>query len=158
MTSKTVPPCLFAALLALALAACDPVYDDNFANLSLDQQVQVYAEHLRTHFGMPSDHARALISWHGWQAADLMAKYVDGSKTGLPRYEALEIIDLVQVRGCSLKNTAAEKSVAAFLTKAQNGSLEALVASYTLENIRNNTVMLNLNEIRGGVCQPNAHP
>lgn len=92
--------------LLSALAGCGRL-PWNFESLSLEEKVAAYEKYLQGR-GHPKIRARAQISWHGWPAADLMSQYLQGSREGLPVQEALEIIHLVQTRGCSLQGTAAK--------------------------------------------------
>src|SRR5580692_11875648 len=99
--SSSLRHSILLVCLLLALSSCCALPAD-FASLPLEQEVRVYSD-LLNRCGRPRLAARSWISWHGWAAADLMAEYLDGAKSGFPDFEAVEIIDLVQMRGCPLR-------------------------------------------------------
>src|SRR5580704_8316507 len=138
MIRLNVSPQRLAALacLLLDLSSCWGLPAD-FSSLPLEKKVEVYS-FIMTHHGIPRLEARSWISRHGWATADLMAQYLEGTKTGLPAFEATEIIRLVQTRGCSLQGTRAEKALEHFVMKEPVGSLDYVSASSALEMIRNN--------------------
>jgi hypothetical protein len=88
----------------------------NFSSLPLEKQVDAYKTNFARHGGSLIE-AQEYISWHGRPAADLMAEYLVGARTGLPKGEAINIIHDIQTRGCSLKGTSAERALKDFLTK-----------------------------------------
>jgi hypothetical protein len=136
------------------MSACWLLPSD-FASLPLEQKVAAYVRHFHN-YGRPSPHARSLISWHGWLAADAMVQYVSGQKKGLPETEAIDIIYAVQVRGCSLRGTAAECAVKSYLARTPKYSAEAISAKATLDAINRDVKFGNggFDELRGGPCDP----
>jgi hypothetical protein len=137
--------------LAFALLGCGR-FPSDFDSLPLEQQVHAYSNHLNATGGIPSLHAESEISWHGWSAADLMAKCLDGRSSDLPPREALEIIALVQRRGCWLKGTAADRAVSRFLLRAPKGSLELQVARFAADVIAEDNVDKYIEKSASGPC------
>ena len=143
-------PILAGTLFAL-FASCGR-YPYNFATLPLEKKVEVDVDHFN-HFGRPNLWAESWISWHGWAAADLMAEFLERRRVGLPDYEAIKIIDLVQTRGCSLSGTPAERALGHFLAHEPKDSVESLFARDTLETIRRNFKFRNgPDTLTGGPC------
>jgi hypothetical protein len=152
---------LAAAGALVALISCGGGLPGNFASLPLDAKVRAYAKHL-ANFGRPRLDARAGISWHGWQAADLMAASLDAKRGAerLPASEALRIIHDVQVRGCNLRGKPAEGAVERFLAREPADSADAVLARITLRAIRASlTLPSGPDTLRGGPCkEPQAAP
>ncbi len=124
----------------------------------MEKQVAAYSQRLEVN-GIPLLYARSDISWHGWPAANLMAKYVEGAKKGLPTLEAIQIIRLVQLRGCPLKGTEAEAALEHYLPNAPDGSLERQAARDTLHEISANIIVGdNLDHRKGGPCRDGQKP
>jgi hypothetical protein len=145
----------------LALGACGGLPSD-FEKLPLEKKVSAYKEHLQN-YGRPLWSARSQISWHGWAAANLMAEYLDGRLQGFSEREAIQIIDLVQERGCSLRGTPAQESLERFLAREPSDSADYYAAKVTLEGIENDVVLPEgPDTLKGGPCQsrvrPNASP
>ena len=125
----------------------------NFESLSLEEKVAAYEKYLQGR-GHPKIRAQAQISWHGWPAADLMSEYLNESREGLPVHEALEIIYLVQTRGCPLRGTAAEREVRSFLAREPHDTVEYLVAKTTLYVIEQDRVMPGDSKVlKDGPCE-----
>lgn len=145
---------LAVVLMTVLLGACWGM-PSNFASLPLDQKIDAYVQHFK-HFGRPNARTRALISWHGWAGADAMAQYLNGQRKGLPEVEAIEIIYAVQVRGCSLRGTAAERAVEAALARSRQDPLERLAARGALDVIHRDFKLggLKSDGIKGGPCDP----
>lgn len=138
-------------LTFLCIAGCGGLPGD-FESLSLEEQVVAYERNFDRKGG-PLLEARAHISWHGWRAADLMAEYLVGKRTGLPDLEAIRILHDVQSRGCSLKGTAGERALEAYLTRAPAGSVNAEFARTALEAIRNDSILPGGPDwLKGGPC------
>lgn len=139
------------SLLLIALCGCWGLPND-FNALSLQEKVQAYKKHL-SRYGRPRRSARSQISWHGWEAATLMADYLRGTEKGLPEREALEIIHLVQLRGCSLKGTVAEREVESFVRRVSSGSMYRTSAENVLGSIRQEVTMRDgPDTLTGGPC------
>jgi hypothetical protein len=87
----------------------------------------------------------------------MMAKSIEGvgsAKTGLPPLEAIEIIRLVQLRGCPLKGTEAEAALEHYLASAPDGSPERQAARDALHKISANVIVGdNLDDRKGGPCR-----
>lgn len=95
--------CLFASL-ALCVSCAD--LPEDFARLSLEEQVRAY-EKFFSKGGLSDFTAPSVISSHGYPAAAAMLPYLMGEKEDLPIDAAVEIVGLVQLRGCSLAGTPA---------------------------------------------------
>lgn len=135
----------------LTVVGCGGLPND-FAKLSLKEQVAAYEKHLQS-FGRPQLYAQSHISWHGWEAADLMAQDLEGKDLGLPKYEAIQIISLVQLRGCSLRGTRAERALANFLATGRPDESERQAAESALDSIRRNVVEPGgPDSLKGGPC------
>lgn len=146
---------LSALLCLLALVGCGGL-PDNFSSLPLEEQVSAYERNF-DRYGGPLVEARAHISWHGWQAADLMAEYLMKKRTGLPELEAVRIIHDIQSRGCSLKGTSAERALEAYLGNIPAESVDAEFARMALNAIRNNITMPGGPDwLEGGPCATGA--
>ncbi len=136
----------------LVLVGCGGL-PSNFERLSLKKQVAAYEKHLQD-FGRPRLYAESHIAWHGWEAADLMAQYLNGEKVGLPKSEALQIINLVQIRGCSLRGTVSESAVSKFLATGKLDASDRQSAESALDSIRRNVIMPNgPDSLKGGPCK-----
>jgi hypothetical protein len=141
---------LFAACM-LAIVGCGGLPGD-FAQLSLKEQVTAYEKHLEG-FGRPQLYAQSHIAWHGWEAAELMARDLEGKGIGLPRYEAIQIISLVQLRGCSLRGTRADSALVNFLATGRPDESERQAAESALDSIRRNIIELEgPDSLSGGPC------
>lgn len=83
-----------------------------------------------------------------------MARYLSGEERGLPEHEAIEIIHLVQLRGCSLKGTVAERELESFVRREPQGSMYRMSAESALESIRKDIVMHDgPDTLTGGPCE-----
>jgi hypothetical protein len=106
-----------ACVLALCLLqGCGPTLPSDFASRSLDEKISIYEHYIKKR-GHPSTIAQTWISWHGFPTADAMALYLTDQREGLPKPEAIEIIQAVQLRGCSLRGTIAQKALESYLAK-----------------------------------------
>jgi hypothetical protein len=112
---------------------------ENFGALPLDKQVAAYERNF-DRFGGSLIKAQDYISWHGWAAADLMADYIAGRRSGLPQREAIQIIYDVQSRGCSLKGTAAERALKNLVRRPGVNPID-------VESARNALAAISKNEI-----------
>lgn len=136
----------------LWLVGCGGLPSD-FESLSLEEQIAAYERNF-ARYGGPLIEARAHISWHGWRAADLMADYLTGKRTGLPELEAVRIIHSIQRRGCSLKGTPAERALATYLERLPAESVDAEFAEVALSAIHNNVIMPGGPDgLKGGPCK-----
>jgi len=148
-------PSLLAPVL-FSLAACGGL-PKNFDSLPLEKQIAAYERHFQN-YGRPNLYARSHIAWHGWKAADLMAAYLNGKRHGLPSYEAIDIIHLVQKRGCSLKGTAAEEALYEFLAREPRDTAEHLLARTALDAIEHDLVAPGQNASPpGGPCRTGSY-
>jgi hypothetical protein len=88
-----------------------------------------------------------------------MAEYLRGEKVGLPKREAVVIIAFVQERGCSLRGTAAEASLADFIGKGSPDPSEKAAAEVAMDAIRYNRVLPNgPDELGRGSCTSTHSP
>lgn len=75
------------------------------------------------------------ISWYGPDAADAAAEYLDGSRHGLSRRDAIEIIGMVQERGCDLRGTRAYQTLRRVRAGGALAPDELVVADFALRSI-----------------------
>jgi hypothetical protein len=127
---------------------------EDFPSLSLDGKIKAYEHHLRMG-GAPSEFARSYISWHGEPAAQRMIPFLKQTEKGLTRRDALRIIWDVQVRGCDLRGTQAEKALSEALSRGGLRRDEELLAEDALKAIAENSHMRpgQLDLLRGGPCE-----
>jgi hypothetical protein len=141
------------AALALSIIAvgCGGLPSD-FDQLGLKEKISAYQEHL-SRYGRPLPHAQSEISWHGWKAAELMSESLCRKRTALPKYEAIAIIEKVQLRGCSLRGTVAERCMETLLQGGTLDALERSAAQRALDSIRRNVVIPDgIDTARRGPC------
>lgn len=138
---------LFLAWL-VPMICCVELPDD-FPDLPLEEKVEAYSHYLENLIPPqghpdPGIEGRGYISLHGYEAAELMASLLTGEKTGLPKGEAVQIIRLVQLRGCDLRGARAEQSLIDFLTgNASESGVEREHVEHVLRLIRRNASMPN---------------
>ena len=144
-------------LAAVTLIGCRE-FPSDFASRPLDDKIATYERWL-LHFGRERREARAWISWHGVPAADAMAPYLDGRKGEFLKYEALYIIWFVQLRGCSLRGTAAEQALSDYLSAEQAPTTSGLrhaetvrLAETVLEAIRRDRHVADVDGLPPGPC------
>jgi len=118
------------------LVGCGPRLPGDFERLSLAQKIDAY-EAVLDSSGIPLERARGGISMHGVPAAELMAQVVAGRETGLPRTEALVIIQYVQLRGCNLRATQIPNLLQQFVEGHPGSDAERRNAQYALDYILN---------------------
>jgi hypothetical protein len=129
----------------------------NFGSLPLEKQVDAYKTNFARYGGSLIE-AQEYISWHGLEAANLMAEYLAGKRTGLPKREAIIIIHDVQTRGCRLKGTQAEKTLEHFLGQPGTNPNDVGFAQNALYVIRNGIVAPERSFlIKGGPCEATRH-
>lgn len=152
MHARWLASTLFSLILFL-FCGCGGLPDD-FASLPLQDQVTAYERHLQGG-GRSLIEARSQISWHGRDAASLMAQYITGERPGLPRLEAIEVIHSVQLRGCDLAGTAAESALEGMLREGAISELERNAAVSALDSIHRgiNVPPGQLDDLRGGPCE-----
>lgn len=129
---RSIASCI--CLLVIIFAVGCHRFPDDFPSRSLDDKIAFY-EYWIAKVGQPSGEARLWISWHGLPAADAMASYLSGRKSGIPKHEALWIIWDVQVRGCSLRGTPAEMAVREYIKTNVSSAPDSRLAVTTLESI-----------------------
>ncbi len=140
---------------ALGAVAC-PSLPKNFERLSLPEKIAAYEAHFRNH-GLAQGRAEAAISWYGWEAAELMAPYASGKRATLPKTSAIQVIWLVQQRGCSLAGTSAERALEEVLTIEKPESHEAFLARLALDSIRSDRFFPDgPDSLKGSPCE--GHP
>lgn len=126
----------------------------DFESLPLEEKVAAYEKHF-WRGGLPLMEARAHISWHGHDSADLMVSYLEDDGRGIPPREALQIIDQVQLRGCDLKGTAAQSAIEKLLLDESLPSDFRIAAEVALNSIRDGVHLEpgRLSTVTGGPCE-----
>lgn len=141
--------------IAVHLGACHTMPSD-YASRPIEEKVALYEEHFRG-WPLPWDGAPNLISWHGWEAAELMVKYVSGQSTGLSVTTADQVLHLVQTRGCALKGTRAHEAMKEFLASERGNPTEKVLVQATLKAVENDVwVPTGADALTGGPCE--GHP
>jgi hypothetical protein len=89
-----------------------------------------------------------------------MARYLTGQRRGLPNSEAIDIIHAVQLRGCSLRGSAAERALEWFLVREPQGTAEYFAAKVALESIQRDVKLsaMKYDDLRGGPCEAQIRP
>lgn len=153
MSRRSISQRLLLLGCALATVAC-PSLPKNFESLPLSEKISTYEAHFRNH-GLAQRRAEAAISWHGWEAAELMVGYLTGRRVGLlTKLTVIRTITLVQDRGCSLKGTAAERALETFLEAERPESQEAFFARSALNQIKSDVFDPTRAEVlKGGPCE-----
>jgi hypothetical protein len=126
--------CLPAVLFVLTLAGCGRGLPANFKELSLDSQILTYGEYLDDHVN-PSESARLSIASHGGAAADRMAEYIAGKRSGFPSFEAIMVVEIVQERVCSLQGSSAQRALRDFAERNSSSHAEYTSAKVVLQEI-----------------------
>ena len=144
------------ALILIITGGCR-LLPSNFESLPLSEKVDAYAEYFKYH-NVPSVFARSRISWHGWAAADIMAQYLAGQRQGLPDIEAVEIIHAVQLRGCSLRGTSAERALEGYLSRQSKDTYDYISAKDVLGSIMSGIKYkkIRYDDLKGGPCEAGA--
>jgi hypothetical protein len=130
---------LLASILLVLMVNCGGLPAD-FASLSLDAKIKAYERHFRLG-GRSRIRGELWISWHGKPAAEMMIPYILGKKKGIPRGDAIQIVWDVQLRGCSLRGTEAEKVLEEFIKSNKPSDPDYQLAEYTLDSIRSDSHM-----------------
>jgi len=136
-TAKAV----FGALL-LTCVCCGYRFPSDFDSLHFDQKISAYERYLSDN-GSPREEARASIASHGKIAADRMAQYLAGERSGIPKTEAITIIYLVQTRHCLLKGGPAEDALESSILQESMTPGEETAARITLEAIKSDFTVLS---------------
>lgn len=127
--------CLLALVLfPLVLVGCGKRLPENFNELSLDSQISPYCEYLDDHI-TPLESARLSIASHGGSAADRMAEYIAGKRSGFPALEAIMVVEVVQEKICSLQGSSAQRALRDFLERNSISQAEYTSAKVTLNEI-----------------------
>lgn len=144
---------LTMTMALLVFFGCGGLPDD-FESLPLPEQVAAYERHLAS-LGHPLIRARSQISWHGREAAMLMTDYLKGERKGLPRVEAIDIIQSVQLRGCDLAGTEVQATLEELLRSGTLNDLERMLANLALDAIVRGVHVPpgTLDSLRGGPCE-----
>ena len=133
----------------LILVSCGNLPDD-FESLSLEEKVKAYESHFES-YGRESSFARAYISLHGVNAAQLMTEYIQENRCCLPIMEAVEIIHLVQLRGCKLSGTKPEHVLVQLIESGKLNDADRIATMNALEDIRNNRTVI-FDDLGAGLC------
>ncbi len=141
---------LITVSLVLFASNCGGLPKD-FESLTLEEKIEAYKHH-RNAGGMPLVLAHRAIAWHGWDAADLMARHLRAESGGLPAYDAVLIINYVQTGGCSLRGSTAEEALEDYLEDIPPDSLEALETRNALDAIHDDSISSGLDRFNDGPC------
>jgi len=145
---------IYLALGALMLQGCHHLPAD-FRSRSLSEKISIYEEYIEK-AGHDDYEANLEISWHGVPAANAMALYLSGEKNGIAARTAIDIIKSVQLRGCSLKGTAAQKALVDYITrKPSPPSYYLMRAKNALEVINDDSKFENYDGLPPGPCDEN---
>ena len=147
--SGAVLVCLLAVICVLG---CRGHLPDDFKSRSLDEQIALYERWFKD-AGRPNLKARSWISCQGLPAARAMAPYVIGKRKEIPRYEALQILWAVQLRGCTLRGTSAEQAVRDYIRTNPSFDLSSHFAPIVLKSIELNDHVDNFDPLPPGPCQ-----
>lgn len=83
-----------------------------------------------------------------------MADFILGERSGLPRIEAIVIIEDIQLRGCNLSGTRAERALETLLEEPGPTKAEKERAAGALTSIRRGLNLKgHLDTLRGGACE-----
>ena len=137
----------------LCLAACGGL-PEGFENLSLSEKIAAYERNFQRG-GLWLVEARSRISWHGWEAADLLVQDLADRTRGLPDTEVLIILEMIQTRGCDLRGSAAEVALEGYLHADHLSAVERREAEVTLRAIREAHKLPPgmMDGLRGGPCE-----
>lgn len=108
----------------------------NFQELPLEEKIAACDKHFRQG-GRSLLQGQAYISRDGWEAAERTVPHLEGKEwKGIPPQEAVTIIWDVQLLGCDLEGTKAEKTVERLLNDASQLWELRFAAEGALEAIR----------------------
>lgn len=96
-------------LACWSLVACWKLPGD-FAALPIDEKIEAYGRRFERGGGR-SFYAEDLIVAHGYEAAEAMVPYITGENQGIMRLIAIDIVWDVQLKGCDLRGSKAEKAL-----------------------------------------------
>lgn len=145
---------IYLAVGVLMLQGCNHLPAD-FASRSLSDKIAIYEEYIAK-TGRDDYDANLEISWHGVPAANAMALYLSGEKKGIPPPAAIDIIESVQLRGCSLEGTAAQKALVGYITSKPSPPPHYQIrAKNALEIINKNWKSENYDTLPPGPCDKN---
>jgi hypothetical protein len=136
-----------SGLLACAIACARLPVD--FEQLPLERKIAAYQVYI-SRGGRARMRPRSWISWHGYPAATAMVDFLEGKRVGLPIEEVLNILWNIQLRGCSLGGTEAQRVVAAY---AEKTGRERELAARVLDSIRHDSHVQSLDHLPGGPCE-----
>lgn len=138
-------------LIVLIFQGCSRLPKD-FSSQSLEEKIEIYANYIEK-TGQTDRYANLLISWHGIPAANLVSLYLNGDKKGIPPSAAIDIIMDVQLRGCPLRDTAAQRVLELYLSsKPTPLPYDEMLAKEALACINENRHFKNFDTLPPGPC------
>lgn len=150
---------LMAVVVGIILGACHDRLPPDFLSLPLEEKI-LATERFYGSGGWTSYEAAAGISLHGYEAAAAMLPYIRG-KNEIPLLDVLDVLEKVQLRGCSLKGTKVERELE-LLAATTDAPEIAERANSILEDIGKDRKMPeDLDSLGPGTCEknvPNANP
>lgn len=141
--------------VCMSLLACWKL-PGNFATLPLQEKVEAYQNRFQRG-GARSFQAEDLIIAHGYEATEAMVPYISRKKSGITPFVAVTIVWKVQLRGCDLRGSAAERAIQELLQNPGIQSNVKTAAEAAVESIVHNLhADLSAEPIPREACKPSS--
>lgn len=108
-------------VLLSVLGGCARLPEDDLS-LPLEQKIEAYIQ-FYDDGGFSSYEAVAGISLHGDDAAEAMIPFLTGQRRGIPETEAIHVVELVHLRGCSLKDAEIERTLSDLRSQTRSSEI-----------------------------------
>jgi hypothetical protein len=105
-----------------------------YGHLRARQQVAVYGCRMRI-IPFASEAARSAIAHNGMDAANALAVDLERARPALLPSESAYILAMIQHRGTSLRNTAAERALKALLSSRRATNADIIAGRFALDAI-----------------------